>query len=77
MSTMVANAKKMNEYITEISNASKEQADGVAQVAQTIELLDENTRHNAGLVDQTAAASAALTKQAAGLQQEIGNFRVV
>jgi methyl-accepting chemotaxis protein len=76
MNTMVTNAKQMNTYINEISIATKEQADGVAQVALTIQTLDENTRHNAELVDQTAAASAALTKQAGSLQQEIGNFRV-
>lgn len=77
MSNMLNNAKQMNGYINEISNAAKEQAEGVAQVARTIQTLDEATRHNAALVDQTAAASAALTKQAVSLQQEIGNFRVV
>ncbi len=76
MSTMVSNAQQMNAYINEISNAAKEQADGVAQVAITIQTLDESTRYNASLVDETAAASASLTKQAVGLQQEIANFRV-
>lgn len=77
MSQMVMNAAKINSYLSEISVASKEQADGVAQAAKTIQILDESTRHNASLVEQTASASAALTKQALGLQQEIGNFRVV
>jgi methyl-accepting chemotaxis protein len=76
MSTMVGNAKQMNDYINDISNSAKEQADGVAQVVKTIQTLDESTRNNALLVDQTAAASAALTKQAVGLQHEIANFRV-
>ncbi len=76
MSTMVDNTKQMNGLISQISNSAKEESEGVAQVVKTIQTLDESTRSNALLVEQTAAASAALTKQAEVLQHEIANFRV-
>lgn len=76
MLTMVNNAKQINQFLDEISHAAGEQADGVAQVAKAISDLDEHTQRNAALVEETAAASTALTEQAQKLQDEIANFRV-
>ncbi|MDO8176987.1 MAG: methyl-accepting chemotaxis protein [Undibacterium sp.] len=76
MATMVDNAKQINGYLNEISVAAKEQAEGVGQAARTIQELDESTQHNAALVEETSAASGALTQQAETLQHEIANFRV-
>ncbi|MFZ2999790.1 MAG: methyl-accepting chemotaxis protein [Undibacterium umbellatum] len=76
MNTMVNNARQINEYLTEIANASKEQALGVSQVTTAINELDEHTQQNAALVEETAAAAGALTQQAETLQSEIANFIV-
>jgi methyl-accepting chemotaxis protein len=76
MQTMVTNAKQINAYLNDISVAAKEQAEGVSQVTRAIQALDENTQQNAMLVEETSAASNALTQQAATLQEEIANFKV-
>jgi methyl-accepting chemotaxis protein len=76
MTTMVGNAKQINEYLTDIAVASKEQSQGVSQVASAIHELDEHTQQNAALVEETSAASGALTQQAETLQKEIANFLV-
>ncbi|MET3108513.1 methyl-accepting chemotaxis protein [Oxalobacteraceae bacterium GrIS 2.11] len=76
MSTMVTNAEQINLFLTDISVGASEQAQGVAQVGQAIHSLDEQTQQNAALVEQTSAASGALTQQAEMLQQQIGNFKV-
>jgi len=77
MLTMVNNAKQINLFLNDISNSASEQASGVAQVGQSIQSLDEQTQQNAALVEETTAASGALTQQAEILQREIANFRVV
>lgn len=76
MTMMVTNAKQINVYLSDISTASREQAVGVTQVGVAIHELDEDTQKNAALVEETTAASAALTQQAETLQQEIANFKV-
>jgi methyl-accepting chemotaxis protein len=48
----------------------------VSQVSAAIISLDDDTQHNAALVEQTSAACAALKEQADGLQDEIANFKV-
>jgi len=76
MNTMVTNAKQISLFLSDISVAAKEQATGVAQVGRSISELDENTQSNSALVEETSAASGALTQQAEVLQEEIANFRV-
>ena len=77
MSEVVANARQINVYLSEIATSAQEQALGVQQVGQSIQELDRTTQQNASLVEQTTAAASALREQAEVLQQEIANFRVV
>lgn len=76
MQELVTNARQINTYLGEISVSSREQADGVQQVAQSIQELDRTTQQNAALVEQTTSAAAALNHQADVLQDEIANFKV-
>ena len=76
MTVVVENARKMSAVLNDISTASLEQAQGVAQVGAAIHELDDNTQRNAALVEETSAACVALKEQADGLQAEIANFRV-
>ena len=77
MTAVVNNAKKINDYLEEISISSRQQAIGVTEVGKAIQELDRNTQQNAALVEQTSAAAGALAQQADALQGEIANFRVV
>ena len=76
MNKVVTNAFKVNEYMTEISTSSREQAFGVEQVGQAIHELDRNTQQNAALVEQTSASADELRNQARALQNEIANFKI-
>ncbi len=76
MSEMVTNAQKINQYLSEISNAAAEQATGVQEVVNAIHQLDAHTQQNAALVEQTSAAARSLSDQADKLTGEIGRFRV-
>jgi methyl-accepting chemotaxis protein len=76
MGEVVTNATQINQFLSEISTAAREQAIGVAEVGRAVQDLDRNTSQNAALVEQTNAAAGALTAQADVLQAEIANFRV-
>lgn len=76
MATIVSNAEQISQYLDDISKAANEQAAGVSEVGTAIQALGEQTQHNAALVEETTAASGALTQQAVTLQQEIANFIV-
>jgi methyl-accepting chemotaxis protein len=77
MNEVVINARQINMFLSEISTAAQEQADGVLLVGKSIQELDKNTQQNAALVEETTAAAGALKSQAETLQEEISNFRVV
>jgi methyl-accepting chemotaxis protein len=73
---IVATAGRINEALAEISNATQEQASGVALVNTTVEALDSMTQQNAALVEQTSASADTLREQAAALAHEAGRFRL-
>jgi methyl-accepting chemotaxis protein len=76
MQELVANARRMNDLLSEISTAASEQSNGVAQVGVAVNDLDRMTQQNAALVEQTAAAASALKDQAVGLATEVARFRL-
>jgi methyl-accepting chemotaxis protein len=76
MTDVVANARQINAFLSEIAAAARQQANSIGEVGYAIQALDQNTQQNAALVEQTLAAADALTSQADALQGEISNFRV-
>jgi methyl-accepting chemotaxis protein len=61
--------------VGQISNASQEQASGVAQVGEAVTALDQVTQQNAALVEEMAAAAGSLSSQAQALVQAVAVFR--
>jgi methyl-accepting chemotaxis protein len=76
MQEVVTNARQINQFLSEIATAAREQAAGVQEVGRSIQDLDKSTQQNAALVEETTAASGALTELANTLQNEIANFKV-
>ena len=76
MHELVANAQRMNDLLAEISTAASEQSSGVSQVGSAVSELDRMTQQNAALVEETAAAAAALKDQAIGLANEVDRFKL-
>ena len=76
MQELVANARRMNDLLAEISTAASEQSSGIAQVGVAVNDLDRMTQQNAALVEQTAAAASALKDQAVGLAGEVAKFKM-
>ena len=76
MQAIVQNVSNVQAIIAEISNAAREQAEGIDQVNVAINQLDQMTQQNAALVEESAAAAESLKHQADGLGQAISVFRL-
>jgi aerotaxis receptor len=75
MNNVVQENKNLTLLMTQISVASREQTQGIAQVGEAINLLDQNTQQNAGLVRDSASAAQALRHQATQLVNAVNVFR--
>ncbi len=76
MSDVVASIERVTAIVAEISNASGEQARGVAQVGEAVGQMDRTTQQNSALVEESAAAAESLRGQAAQLVEAVAVFRL-
>ncbi|WKK91162.1 methyl-accepting chemotaxis protein [Diaphorobacter sp. C33] len=76
MTDIVEQAQRVAGLIAEISTATAEQTDGIAQVGNAVTHLDQATQQNAAMVEQSAAAAQTLKQQAAQLAEAVSVFRL-
>ena len=62
--------------VSEIANASAEQANGIDQVNKALTQMDEVTQQNSALVEENAAAAKTLEQQAATMNERVAFFRI-
>lgn len=76
MADIVASVQRVTEIMREISAASQEQSSGIEQIHQAIAQMDEITQQNAALVEEAAASSETLHKQAVTLVETVSVFKL-
>ncbi len=76
MNEIVGSVQRVTDIIGEITAASSEQNNGIAQVNTAVNQLDQMTQQNAALVEQSAAAAESLRDQAVKLSQVVQVFRL-
>ena len=76
MAEVVGSIRRVNDIMGEISAASNEQAQGVAQVGEAVVQMDQTTQQNAALVEEMAAAASSLKSQAQDLVQTMAVFTI-
>jgi methyl-accepting chemotaxis protein len=76
MADMVINAEKIAGLMREITEATRQQGQGVQEVGAAVHSLDDATQQNAALVEQTAAAATALADQSDNLSREVSFFKL-
>jgi len=76
MQDVVGAIRRVNDIVGEISSASTEQSQGIAQVGEAITQMDQVTQQNAALVEESAAAAESLQQQSRTLVQSVSVFRV-
>lgn len=68
--------KNVVDIISDISNASNEQAKGIEEVNQSITSMDTLTQQNAALAEQVTAASINLSERSTIMQQDVSFFQI-
>lgn len=76
MNNIVDAVTRVTDIMGEIASASDEQSRGIDQVALAVSEMDHVTQQNASLVQESAAAAAALEEQASRLTQAVSAFRL-
>ena len=76
MQEVVESVRRVSDIINEITAASKEQTSGIEQINEAISQMDEVTQQNAALVEEAAAASAALQEQAEKQMELVSVFKL-
>ena len=76
MADIVSAIRRVTDLMAEISAASQEQSQGVAQVGEAVTQMDQTTQQNAALVEESAAAAGSLRKQAQDLVQAVAVFQL-
>ena len=68
--------RRVNDLVGEISASSLEQNQGIGQIGDAVNQLDQVTQQNAALVEESAAAAESLKHQAARLAETVSKFRM-
>jgi methyl-accepting chemotaxis protein len=73
---MVAASQRVDNLLGEVATGAREQSLGIGQIGQAVQELDRMTQQNAAMVEQTAAAAAAMKDQAQALAREVARFNI-
>ena len=76
MTEVVGAIRRVTDLMGEISAASSEQSQGVAQVGEAVTQMDQVTQQNAALVEEMAAAASSLNHQAQDLVSTVAFFKL-
>ena len=76
MQQLVDSVQRVTSIMGEITLATAEQSQGIAQVNEAIGHMDGVTQKNAALVEQAAAAAESLQEQAAQLEEAVSVFKL-
>ena len=73
---ILANVDQLSALISDIDNATNEQASGIAQVNQAVAELDDITQQNAALAEEASSASQSSVQQVDEMVSRIAFFKV-
>ncbi|KHN53102.1 methyl-accepting chemotaxis protein [Pectobacterium fontis] len=76
MDGLTGYVRDVNEIISEISQASHEQSDGINQMNLAVGQIDTTTQQNAALVEESASAALSLQAQASVLTEAVSAFKL-
>ena len=76
MEEIVDSIRRVADIMGEISAATREQTLGIEQINEAVSQMDQTTQQNASLVEEAAAASETLQRQAADLADAVRVFQL-
>ncbi len=68
--------QEISTRIETIANSAKEQSAGLSEINSSVGLMDQATQQNAAMVEETTAATFALSQEVEALKQGLSSFRL-
>ena len=76
LTEIVESIKKVAAVVSDIANASIEQATGIEEINKALTQMDEVTQQNSALVEENAATAKTLEHQAKALDEQVAFFQI-
>ncbi len=76
LETIVTEVQEINRHVVAIVDAAQEQSSGLQQINTAVNQMDQDTQKNAAMVEEQTAASHGLAREAASLNQLLGQFKL-
>ncbi|QYA06047.1 methyl-accepting chemotaxis protein [Agrobacterium larrymoorei] len=76
LETIVAEVQEINRHVMAIVESAQEQSSGLQQINTAVNQMDQDTQKNAAMVEESTAASHSLAREAASLNQLLGQFKL-
>jgi len=76
LTEIVESIKKVAVVVSDIANASAEQATGIDQINKALTQMDEVTQQNSALVEENAATAKTLEHQAKAMDEQVSVFKI-
>jgi methyl-accepting chemotaxis protein len=76
LNSIIVEIAEINGLVTDIAAAAREQATGLTEINTAVTEMDQMTQQNAAMVEQSTAASHALSQEAGSLAEMVGRFRI-
>jgi len=74
LNDIMTKVRQVDELVTEVAGASREQTDGITQINSAVGQMDKVTQSNAASAEETAAAAEELNSQAEIMKQSVGEL---
>ena len=74
--TIVGHVEDINSRVRSIASSAKEQLVGLQEISGAISTIDQTTQRNAAMVEESTAASHALSGEIAALNDLLSHFRM-
>jgi len=74
LNDIVTKVREMDDLVTEVASASREQTEGIAQINAAVGQMDKVTQNNAASAEESAAAAEELNAQAETMKQSVLNL---
>ena len=74
LNEIVTKVREVDELVTEVAGASREQTDGIVQINQAVGQMDKVTQSNAATAEESAAAAEELNSQAEVMKQSVAEL---
>ena len=76
LKTIVSSVLEVNDHVSAIVEASHEQSNGLQEINQAVNTIDQGTQQNAAMVEESTASSHALASEAASMAQLLSQFKL-